>query len=87
MTMGVPLGQRPGELPGVLVDLLDDAGLVLELVDHLLQLLCRAQRRSVTTTDGVKPPCRHCASCRLASRCASQAIEFDLPEPAECWTR
>ena len=27
------------------------------------------------------------ASWRLESRCASQAIEFDLPDPAECSTR
>ena len=36
---GRALGQRPGQLPGVLVDLLDHAGLVLELVDGRLQLL------------------------------------------------
>ena len=37
---GRALGQRPGELPGVLlVDLLDHTGLVLELVDRRLQLL------------------------------------------------
>ena len=28
-----------------------------------------------------------CASCRSARKCAVQAMEFVLPEPAECWIR
>src|SRR6267378_896337 len=43
-------------------------------------------RRSVTTTTESNT-LRSWSSCRLWSRCASQAMELDLPLPAECCTR
>jgi len=43
-------------------------------------------RRSVTTTT-LSNTLVSASSCRSDSRWASQPIEFDLPEPAECCTR
>ena len=77
-----PAGQRLGELLRVLVDLLDHAGLVLELVDGVLQLL--VEHAAVGDDDDRIEHLSSAASCRVASRCASQAMLFDLPEPAEC---
>ena len=39
------------------------------------------------TTSTVSNTFLFCASCRSARKCAVQAIEFVLPEPAECWIR
>ena len=43
-------------------------------------------RRSVTTMTDSKTSARS-ARFRPMSWCASQAMEFDLPLPAECWIR
>ena len=41
--------------------------------------------RDTTSTESKTFLC--CASCRSARKCADQAIELVLPEPAECWIR
>ena len=42
-------------------------------------------RSETTSTESNSFLC--CASCRSARKCADQAMEFVLPEPAECWIR
>ena len=77
--------KRLGELGRALVDLRDHAVGVLELVDRLLELPVEHARSVMTMTlsNTLSSP----ASCSVDSRWASQAMVFDLPEPAECWTR
>ena len=77
--------QRLGELAGVLVDLHDHAAGVLELVDRVLELAVEDHRSVITTT--LSKTLRSSASWSVESRCAVQAIVFDLPDPAECWMR
>ena len=78
--------QRLGELARALVDLLDDAVLVLELVDRVLQLL--VEHHAVGDhDDAVEDPLVVRASCSDASRWASQPIVLLLPLPAECSIR
>ena len=85
MMIGVAGLERLGELAGVLVDPLHDALLVLELVDRVLELL--VEHPPVGDDDDRVEDLRSSASCRLARRCASQAMELLLPLPAECWIR
>ena len=70
----------------VLVDLHDDAVRVLELVDRVLQLA--VEHHPVGDHDDlVEHLRRRPRRAGVESRCASQAIVFDLPDPAECCTR
>ena len=55
-----------------------------ELLDRVANLLVE-DARSVTTMIESKTPAS--SRSRPISWCASQAIEFDLPLPAECWIR
>ena len=58
---------------------------VLELVDRVLQL--PVQHHPVGDHHDLVEHLACRSSCRFDSRCASQAIVFDLPDPAECCTR
>ena len=80
--------QRLFELGRCLFDGYDDARLLL---GNCLIVFCNCAsrtRRSVTTMIESNRRCVSSACWyKLASWCASHAIEFDLPDPAECCTR
>lgn len=54
--------------------------------DTVARSASSSDRRSVTTMI-LSNTLTSSAPCSSESRCASQPIEFDLPEPAECCTR
>ena len=80
------VNQRRRELLRVLIDGLDDALRVFDLVDRVLQLLVEHAPIG-DDDDAVEDLFVGCASCRLASRCESHEMLLVLPLPAECWIR
>ena len=48
---------------------------------------CASSTLRSLTTSTLSKTLRCWSSCRSARKCAAQAIELVLPEPAECWIR
>ena len=79
------VGQFAALAAFVAVDRRDDAACSLEIEEGFLKL--RVNHRAIGNDEHGIEQLLVCASCKSARKCAVHAMEFVLPDPAECWTR